>query len=251
MPGYVMHLITADKIIKKCNITDRRYIDLFRIGSIIPDTKERNEKKEGHFWTDDMAVRFARKPSLDMFLEKYKDDLTDPYIFGYYAHLKLDCRYMEQYWQKHFSYFNMDGEREVLYDKVSVIHVNVKNMDYTIEDFQSGIGYYGDYDLANDYLLRKYNICYEDYIETYQSVVDSEALNNYEVGGINYKDSCNKIFQMIDFLKKGTEDKLYFEDNEDALIYPELRILNLKEIEDILEQTAEELAIEYKQIYNE
>lgn len=250
MPGYVMHLITADKIIKKCNITDRKYIDLFRIGSIIPDTKDRHEKKEGHFWTDDMAIRFARKPSLELFLDRYKDNLKDPYIFGYYAHLKLDCMYMEQYWQRHFSFFNEAGEKEVLYDKVSVIHVNEKNMDYAIGDFQSERGYYGDYDLANDYLLMKYNISYEDYIETYRSVFVCEELNSYDVGGINYMDSSKKLLEMIGFLKTGPDDKPYMKGNEEKLFYPKLRILNLVEIEDILEQTAEELALEYKKIYN-
>ena len=90
MPGYVMHLAACEEIIRRCKITDERFKAFFRIGNIIPDVKDRNKKKDSHFWDASIMDKLVRKPDVDAFLEQYGNCLDDPYILGYYAHLKLD-----------------------------------------------------------------------------------------------------------------------------------------------------------------
>jgi hypothetical protein len=62
MPGYVMHMAVASRIIEEKGITDSSYVHAFLLGNIIPDAMERSRKRESHFWDDETYRKLNRIP---------------------------------------------------------------------------------------------------------------------------------------------------------------------------------------------
>lgn len=158
MPGYVMHLAAAEEIIRQCRLTDNKYINDFKLGSIAPDAVERSDKKDSHFWDDNTFRRFERKPNLDMFLSKYSGRLKEPYVFGYYCHLYLDNRFMDEYWKRHFEFYDEDMRKAEAFEAVARVRLLDNNRIYDRTEFFSDRYYYGDYDRLNPYIVKKYGV---------------------------------------------------------------------------------------------
>ncbi len=84
MASAIIHICVANEINKKLNLEEK---SLF-LGSIAPDiSKQVGETKDkSHFLTT------AKEdiPNISEFLEKYKKQLTDPFLLGYFIHLYTD-----------------------------------------------------------------------------------------------------------------------------------------------------------------
>ncbi|MBO5388729.1 MAG: hypothetical protein J6A59_11415 [Lachnospiraceae bacterium] len=168
MPGYVIHMATASRLLEEKGETNSSFIDAFLLGNIIPDAMARNAKKESHFWDDETYKNLNRIPNMEDFLSEYGDSLGDPFVLGYYTHLLLDNLFVKEYWGEHFDMLDKDMNPESLYEKVQ--YMRVKNdgnkasikgtgaIIYPREDFFSDRLYYGDYDRMYPYILEKYNI---------------------------------------------------------------------------------------------
>lgn len=227
MPGYIMHLATAKMILEKNNITDDAYVNLFLLGNIYPDVKQGNDKKATHFWTDEMFLRFDRRPDVKRFKEKYSARFNEPFIYGYFCHLYLDAMYMERYWDKHFSFFDESMNKTVGYNDVKYIKVVDKGQTYSRSEFFSSKYYYGDYDRMNAYFVNKYKIisphvygaCYEDV---------SEALRSMDE--VYFDDACDVLDSMINRIQSLKQE------------YVSTTILDLKEIEELIENVSSELS---------
>lgn len=159
MPGYVIHMAVASKILSNKDITDQVFVNRFLIGNIIPDAMDRGAKKESHFWDDETYKNFNRIPNLDDFHKKYGHRLNNPYVLGYYTHLLLDNLFVKEYWQEHFELLDDSGREENSYDKVSLIKLKAKDEIYPREEFFSDKLYYGDYDRINPYIFEEYPFC--------------------------------------------------------------------------------------------
>lgn len=90
MASAVIHLAVANEINKKLNKDKSKIL----IGSIAPDiAKLVGEKKyKSHFITTNDDI-----PNIDLFLDKYKNNLNDDFVLGYFIHL-----YTDYLWFKHF-----------------------------------------------------------------------------------------------------------------------------------------------------
>lgn len=84
MASSLIHICVAKKINEKLNF-DKKQLYL---GSIAPDiSKLINESKiKSHFLIEEESG----VPNLDDFLDKYKNDLNDPFVMGYFIHLYTD-----------------------------------------------------------------------------------------------------------------------------------------------------------------
>lgn len=233
MPGYVMHLAMAEKVIEKLNIKDKAFVDSFRIGSIIPDTIERTKKKDSHFWSDEEYKLFARKPDVDSFLKKYSKNLQDPYVFGYYAHLYLDKLYMDAYWAKHFSFTDDTGKTVCLYDDVKKVILDNHEV-YDRDDFFSEKYYYGDYDKINAYFVEKYKLSYNEIKASLdgfkKAIADESGVDG--IGELSKKNQLDVLAEMIEHLK-------------DKEAYKKARVLDVIEIENLIEISAGVVADNY------
>lgn len=94
MASTIMHIAVASQIYKmledKANISYYDYI----LGSIAPDISKQIgiNKRKSHFITDDSS-----NPNLVLFLEKYRDTLSNSFNLGYYIHLYTDRLFYQDY----------------------------------------------------------------------------------------------------------------------------------------------------------
>ena len=84
MASAVIHIAVAKEINKDLKMNEK---ELF-LGTIAPDiSKQLGESKvKSHFLPNDKTDL----PILDKFLDKYKNNLNNPFIMGYYIHLFTD-----------------------------------------------------------------------------------------------------------------------------------------------------------------
>lgn len=158
MPGYVIHMAAASRLLEEKGETNSSFIDAFLLGNIIPDAMARDAKKESHFWDDETYKNLNRIPNIDAFMLEYGDSLEDPFVLGYYTHLLLDNLFVREYWSEHFDMLDKDMNQETLYDKVQYMRMKKAGIVYLREEFFSDSLYYGDYDRMYPYILERYNI---------------------------------------------------------------------------------------------
>lgn len=232
MPGYVMHLAMATKILDNKGISDKNYITPFLIGNIIPDIKRGNAKKDTHFWTDEMFKRFDRKPDLELFKQKYQSRMDEPYVFGVFCHLYLDAMYMERYWDKYLSFYDDDMKPVDGYYEVKKIKLANDDVVYDRSVFFSDSYYYGDYDRMNDYFVAKYGIL--------SPKLDISLIENIkDIDEICIIKEKEKLINMVERVNKFRhEQKL----KNDSFYEKNTKILNVKEIDMLIETVAKELS---------
>lgn len=216
MPGYVIHLAVASKIIERKEIVDKVYINDFILGNIIPDSMPREQKKASHFWDDETYKNLNRIPNLQVFLDKYGNKLNDPFVLGYYSHLMLDNLFVSNYWGEHFQMLDEDGKEENSYEGVAYFRMKQDGREYPRDMFLSDELYYGDYDRMYPYILERYNIYLPE-------------LGNKKIIPINEIDYSNSFRCLSDMINK-------VQDLKDAVINGEYNIkekLKIFELEHI------------------
>ena len=91
MASSMIHIAVANEINKVLNKDRTKLL----IGTIAPDiSKLVGENKVGSHFLEDENTDI---PILDKFLDKYKDNLNDDFVLGYYIHL-----YTDYLWFKYF-----------------------------------------------------------------------------------------------------------------------------------------------------
>ena len=232
MPGYVMHLAMAEMIIKELNITDRSFVDSFRVGCIIPDTIQRTKKQKSHYWSEEMVKHFARVPDVTAFAGEYGQRISEPYIFGYYCHLYLDKIYMDRYWTKHFTFLDTAGNPAVYYDDVDKVLLDNHEL-YNRTDFFSNQYYYGDYDKINAYFVNRYKLTYED---------NKKSLDNF-FAGLGNNNNCISGCKAGDIKPEEQKDALYgmIEHLKNEKKYEKALVLSVSEIEHLIESAVKEV----------
>lgn len=197
MASSIIHIAVANEINKILNRNNKKIL----IGSISPDIAKLigMNKKDSHFQDKDDTL-----PCLDEFLKKYKKDLNDDFVLGYYIHL-----YTDYLW---FKYFEPD------FYKNGVIH----KLDGTIENIppEKKMEYfYNDYTNLNIKLIDEYNldlsIFYEE-LPTFNNIIKEIPMNKIQIiidqAGIiieNTKESKSYVFDM-DVVNKFIKTSVYY-----------------------------------------
>ena len=132
MASSMIHICVANEINKIIN-KDKKSI---LIGSIAPDIAKQIglDKQFSHFQGMD-----DDKPVLERFLNKYKNNLSDDFVLGYYIHL-----YTDYYWFKYFLtefikndfIYTLDGKALIISDeeKVDYIYRDYTNLNIKLID---------------------------------------------------------------------------------------------------------------------
>ena len=197
MASSIIHIAVANEINKILNRNNKKLL----IGSIAPDIAKLigMNKKDSHFQDKDDTL-----PCLDEFLKKYKKDLNDDFVLGYYIHL-----YTDYLW---FKYFEPD------FYKNGVIH----KLDGTIENIppEKKMEYfYNDYTNLNIKLIDEYNldlsIFYEE-LPTFNNIIKEIPMDKIQIiidqAGIiieNTKESKSYVFNM-DVVNKFIKTSVYY-----------------------------------------
>lgn len=184
MASSMIHIAVANEINKILNRNNKKIL----IGSIAPDIAKLigMNKKDSHFQDKDDTL-----PCLDEFLKKYKKDLNDDFVLGYYIHL-----YTDYLW---FKYFEPDFYKNGVIHKLDGKIENIppeKKMEY----------FYNDYTNLNIKLIDEYNldlsIFYEE-LPTFNNIIKEIPMDKIQIiidqAGIiieNTKESKSYVFDM-------------------------------------------------------
>ena len=162
MASSMIHIAVANELNKTLNRDNKKLL----IGSIAPDIAKLigRTKIVSHFQDKDDDL-----PNLNKFLSKYKSDLSDDFVLGYYIHIFTDYLW--------FKYFVPDFyENGIIY-----------KLDGTIENISVDrkINYfYNDYTNLNIKLIDEYNldlsIFYED-IPIFNNIIKEIPMNRIDV----------------------------------------------------------------------
>lgn len=138
MASAVIHITVAKEINKDLKMNEK---ELF-LGTIAPDiSKQLGESKvKSHFLPNDKTDL----PILDKFLDKYKNNLNNPFIMGYYIHLFTDYIW--------FKYFIPEITNSS--DYINVLSGN--KIKCTKEEIEKLI--YNDYTNLNISLIEEYDL---------------------------------------------------------------------------------------------
>lgn len=136
MPSTVIHLAIAKEINSKLKRDNSKFL----LGAIAPDIYKDVgiEKKITHFIDNENGI-----PNLDLFLKKYKDNLDDDFVLGYYVHLFADFLW--------FKYFLTEIRGKNIITKIDGTKIKYTgNMDL--------IYIYSDYTDLNMKVIDKYSL---------------------------------------------------------------------------------------------
>lgn len=222
MPGYVIHLVEAELIIRMLENKGRRYSEKwkerFRWGSLIPDA-DKGVKANTHFWSIDTKINLKKIPNISNFKKKYSKELVNreknPILFGYYAHLYLDKEFSLEYLKNNVEFYDLAGKQ--IDDLSRAATVKIKNKEGQLinaDDFCEAL--HDDYTKMNKYFENKYEIKMPD--QKIRSCVE-------ELQGLSLQRVVDKYTQY---------EKEFVEEQE-------LTILDKDKLEDFLIMTAEKI----------
>ena len=161
MPGYVMHLAEEHMILNSLRAQadiSSEWERRFRTGTLLPDTKLRDEKPISHFWRPEEADLIARCPDLDAFTSKYAGNLSDPLVFGYLAHLHLDELYLKNFWPSFIRFYDDLDQPQTMRSKVAYVLILKNGQHVPLNDFFSPEWYYGEYGKLNHFFVNRYQL---------------------------------------------------------------------------------------------
>lgn len=185
MASYHMHICIAKKINEKLKIDE----NLFFIGSIAPDlpTELGKPNNKSHFLDDETGVIMS-----DIFYKKYKNDLYNPYVMGYFVHLLTDYLWFSKYISK---YINEYLKKENL------------ELSLRYKDLKKKI--LNDYSNLSDFLEEKYSLNLEKL--NCENVLETKSIEEID---------ATKLNVLIDRLSKNkylTDDKTLYVMNEEYM----------------------------------
>lgn len=155
MPSWVVHLATANEVLKEIKVEDK---NSFLIGNIIPDA-ERHVVKDFSICVPYSVTHFSEIrnidgkienfPNIDKFMKKYKNYLYNSMVLGYLTHILTDY-----FWNKstYFKYTIRDNDGNCIGLKLNngseikcgiKERSKIKHRDFNI--FKNYIGKKGDY----------------------------------------------------------------------------------------------------------
>ena len=146
MASAIIHLCIAKEVNKVLGMDDK----LLFLGTIAPDlSKEIGQSKEiSHFLDhsneDDI-------PNIDRFLNKYEEELRNPFEMGYFIHLLTDKYWFRDYVYKYIERYSIESGRkdltysalkQLIYDDYTNINIDlIDKYGLSLELFYDKINY--------------------------------------------------------------------------------------------------------------
>lgn len=205
MASAVIHIAVASEVVKNLN---RNNSEVF-IGTISPDIAKLigETKQKSHFLDQNNDI-----PNLENFLDKYKKNLDNDFVLGYYIHLFTDYLW--------FKYFIPE-----IYDKDII-----KKLDGTIVKCENKIAadyIYNDYTNMNIKLIDEYDLdlkIFYNEIPSIKNIIDEIPMDKLDI-------VVNKMGEIIINSKVKKDLVFNFEHIKNFISFSSKIILNnLKEL---------------------
>ena len=160
MASAVIHLCVAKKVNSFLQMDER----LLSLGAIAPDIAKQvgESKNKSHFLDED--EREDTPPHYERFIEKYKNELNQPFEMGYLIHLMTDYYWFKDYINEYINDFTEENR--------------VKNY-IALKDV-----IYNDYTRLNQELIDKYMLdlyYFQNEIEYPKSIINEIPMNKLDI----------------------------------------------------------------------
>ena len=190
MASSVIHMCVAKEINKYFNRKEKKIL----IGSIAPDiSKQINETKEKSHFLDSVN---SDLPNMDKFLLKYKNNLNNDFVMGYFIHL-----YTDYLWFKYFIPNFVKKDFIYTLDGNTVSLSNNEKINYI----------YNDYTNLNTKLIDEYNLDLSIFYEekpNFENIIQEIPMDKIQIiidkAGIiikNAKESKSYVFDLEEINK--------------------------------------------------
>lgn len=160
MPGFLLHLLHGELVLE--NIRSLKFSlhekNRFKIGLLMPDSVRGRGKSVTHFYTAGQSDKIVEVPDLYVFMGKYKEKISDPYVLGYATHLYLDKMFFSEFFLDNVSFLDENNQYTFERDSVKNVILSKNNRLLPVKTFFSEEFLYGDYTKLNQFLLQKYRL---------------------------------------------------------------------------------------------
>jgi hypothetical protein len=159
MPGYILHLTAAKMFWDRAKDKNLYNENDFYVGNLLPDAT--SDKKVSHFRNPEYEGNMIEYPDLELFLKKYKNQLDDPCVYGYYFHLYVDNKFFSEYFPSRFTLLNDKLEQVTKREETTKVRIERTGELIPREQFFSEEYYYGDFTKMNNYLIDRFGIHFD------------------------------------------------------------------------------------------
>lgn len=111
MGSRMMHLIIAERVAKKIEISDR---PRFLLGGIAPDAVHGRERKTKSHYYEGSVDKGTRHVHYEGFIQRYQEQVWDEFILGYMVHLVADDVWLKDIYFKKDLKNRIDADPSVL-----------------------------------------------------------------------------------------------------------------------------------------
>jgi len=197
MASYVIHIAVAQEINKVLKKDKKKLL----IGSIAPDLSKLlgETKVKSHFLDSEQDLI----PKIDRFLNKYKNNLDDDFVLGYYIHL-----YTDYLWFKYFTPKFYKNDTLTMANGTIIPATNEIKLQYL----------YKDYSIINNKIIDIYNINVEDF-----------NINNLHLSNTIKEIDINKIDILIDKTKTFINEEI----NEEP------KVITIEKIKEFIKESVD------------
>ena len=216
MPGYILHLTAAKMFWDRAKDKNLYNENDFYVGNLLPDAT--SDKKVSHFRNPEFYGNMIEYPDLDLFLDKYRDNLEDSAAFGYYFHLYVDRCYFKDYFPKHFTSLDDQLNAASKLSDVTKFRVEATGEIIPRARFFSEEYYYGDFTKMNNYLIERFGLRFDLNLPKGKYIIEE----------IRYEDISFVLKQLEEF----TETPIEAVNN--------LKVFDLKDLLEFLKRIVEE-----------
>lgn len=168
MPSWGVHLSIAKKVSEKYKVDS----NMFYFASLAPDIDYGSNwnRVVAHFYTDKKYDEFKEEYIIDheLFLHKYRSDIKNSFVLGYYVHLLTDYYFNTYFFKK---YWIADENKNV----IGIRNKDGENIICSLEDRKNYK--HKDFDSFSKYLSKKDKI--KDLYYDENILISSKIINQY------------------------------------------------------------------------
>lgn len=159
MPGFVIHLLHGKCILERMRQPfSEQNIRKFMMGVLMPDACNGKEKERSHFIAPVSRDSILQIPDTDAFAETYREQLSDPFVRGYMAHLRLDQCFFEDFFQRNVQFQTENGQQTLIPSAIRKVYLVRLQQYISVNELFSETYLYGYYTALNRYLIDRYRL---------------------------------------------------------------------------------------------